>query len=311
MEEEEIWKDCIGFDGYYAVSNLGRVKSLERTIYDKNGKEKRIKERIRKISYNHKNNNEPEITFSVDAIHTRHNIIGLVGMNFVGFKEENQIYQRKNKVRTDVRASNIEITTRTEARILEHKMGVNFAPVCETHTNNRIEYERKNFIFDGLEIISIKCRKCKKTKSVDEYNNHLSTDKYGHNYKYKKHVCKECESDRKGIKHHGKLKHIDSLRKNGTQKCSDCNTIKPFECFSKNSNYHTGYSTVCKNCMNIRNKKYAEKRRSYNDLLTDSVVRHRLRQDGFRNEDITPEIIETKRQLIKLNREIRCQNSKM
>ena len=36
--EEEIWKDIKGYEGLYQVSNLGRVKSLER--YRKNGKNK-------------------------------------------------------------------------------------------------------------------------------------------------------------------------------------------------------------------------------------------------------------------------------
>ena len=30
--EEEIWKDIEGFEGYYQVSNMNRVKSLERTV---------------------------------------------------------------------------------------------------------------------------------------------------------------------------------------------------------------------------------------------------------------------------------------
>ena len=30
MENEEIWKDIDGYDGIYQVSNLGRIKSLER-----------------------------------------------------------------------------------------------------------------------------------------------------------------------------------------------------------------------------------------------------------------------------------------
>lgn len=30
---EEIWKDVLGYEGYYQVSNLGRVKSLEREIW--------------------------------------------------------------------------------------------------------------------------------------------------------------------------------------------------------------------------------------------------------------------------------------
>lgn len=35
--ENEIWKDIPGYEGLYQVSNLGRVKSLSRTIYRKNG----------------------------------------------------------------------------------------------------------------------------------------------------------------------------------------------------------------------------------------------------------------------------------
>lgn len=29
---EEIWKDVVGYEGYYQVSNLGRVKSLDRVV---------------------------------------------------------------------------------------------------------------------------------------------------------------------------------------------------------------------------------------------------------------------------------------
>lgn len=43
--EEEIWKDIPGYEGYYQVSNLGRVKSLSRLIQCKNGKQYVIPER--------------------------------------------------------------------------------------------------------------------------------------------------------------------------------------------------------------------------------------------------------------------------
>lgn len=45
---EEIWKDIEGYEGLYQVSNLGRVKGLERTIIRKNGKPLTIKEQILK-----------------------------------------------------------------------------------------------------------------------------------------------------------------------------------------------------------------------------------------------------------------------
>jgi hypothetical protein len=31
-EIQEIWKDVVGYEGYYQVSNLGNVKSCERVI---------------------------------------------------------------------------------------------------------------------------------------------------------------------------------------------------------------------------------------------------------------------------------------
>lgn len=45
---EEIWKDIKNYEGIYQVSNLGRVKSLERWIKRKDGYKNHIKESIRK-----------------------------------------------------------------------------------------------------------------------------------------------------------------------------------------------------------------------------------------------------------------------
>lgn len=38
MEEKEIWKPVKGYEGLYEVSNLGRVRSIARTIYYSNGR---------------------------------------------------------------------------------------------------------------------------------------------------------------------------------------------------------------------------------------------------------------------------------
>lgn len=43
---DEIWKDVLGFEGYYQVSNLGRVKSLSRFVNRLRGK-KFINEKIK------------------------------------------------------------------------------------------------------------------------------------------------------------------------------------------------------------------------------------------------------------------------
>ena len=40
---EEIWKPAFGLVDMYEVSSLGRVRSLDRFIYEKSGKKKWIK----------------------------------------------------------------------------------------------------------------------------------------------------------------------------------------------------------------------------------------------------------------------------
>lgn len=48
LYEKEIWKDIIGYEGYYQVSNLGRIKSLERRVRTGRG-DRLVKERILKL----------------------------------------------------------------------------------------------------------------------------------------------------------------------------------------------------------------------------------------------------------------------
>ena len=43
---EEVWKPVAGYEGCYEVSNLGRVKSVERLVNGKNGKCHPVKERV-------------------------------------------------------------------------------------------------------------------------------------------------------------------------------------------------------------------------------------------------------------------------
>ena len=42
----EIWKDIENYEGLYQVSNLGRVRSLERDVFNYRGVARHIKEKI-------------------------------------------------------------------------------------------------------------------------------------------------------------------------------------------------------------------------------------------------------------------------
>lgn len=43
---EEIWKDIVGYEGYYQVSTLGRVRSVDKIVKGKNGSTRFVKGQI-------------------------------------------------------------------------------------------------------------------------------------------------------------------------------------------------------------------------------------------------------------------------
>ena len=42
---QEIWKDILGYEGYYQISNKGRIKSLDRYV-ERKGKFIKVKGKI-------------------------------------------------------------------------------------------------------------------------------------------------------------------------------------------------------------------------------------------------------------------------
>ena len=65
MEIKEVWKDIRGYEGLYQVSNLGRVKSIDRKILQFNGysysyriyRGKILKQSVKHYYQNNTNNN--------------------------------------------------------------------------------------------------------------------------------------------------------------------------------------------------------------------------------------------------------------
>ena len=47
----ELWRTICGFEGYYEVSNTGKVRSVDRVIYDKNGKPRTLKGKEMKLTH--------------------------------------------------------------------------------------------------------------------------------------------------------------------------------------------------------------------------------------------------------------------
>ena len=54
LVKSEEWRDIVGYEGLYQVSNLGRIKSLKRVVIRKNGKPHAVPERIRVCTLDNK-----------------------------------------------------------------------------------------------------------------------------------------------------------------------------------------------------------------------------------------------------------------
>ena len=115
-----------------------------------------------------------------------------------------------------------------------------------------------------------------------------------------------------------------------TKKCSTCGEAKPINEFYKEKSHKDGLSSQCKCCINKKQKEYRKnhpkERRKYQKkylnkhkkehkkyvnkykkehmvaLLKDCYIKDKLIQCGWINENITEEIIEEKRNIIKTKR---------
>ena len=99
--EGEEWRDILGYDGIYLVSNLGRIKSCQRKINMgakgvKIQPERIMKQQVSRSNFN--NIKEPskslKVTFCVDNIKKTYHVTTLVGNAFIGQLKDNEVYSK-------------------------------------------------------------------------------------------------------------------------------------------------------------------------------------------------------------------------
>lgn len=104
--ENEIWKDIQGFEGRYQVSNMGRVRSLDRLIINPHPY-------IRKGEMLNPSMNSKKgyLRISLSDGHrnyTHYEVHRLVALHFVTGYKPGLVVNHKNEIKTDNRAENLE-----------------------------------------------------------------------------------------------------------------------------------------------------------------------------------------------------------
>ncbi len=118
---KEKWKDIKGYEGLYQVSNLGRVKSLDRYIVNKNNKQqyyngKILKGNIRKGYL--------KLTLSKDNSQKTVPIHILVAKAFIPNPENKPEVNHIDGEKTNNCVSNLEWATRSENELHAYKNGL-------------------------------------------------------------------------------------------------------------------------------------------------------------------------------------------
>lgn len=108
----EIWKDIKGYEGFYQVSNLGRIKRIEKqiTMYNKNTKyNKVIKEKELKQTKNKKG--YLYVSLCKNGEIKKQRVHRLVAEAFLEKKDGFNEINHRNEKRHDNRAENLEYCT--------------------------------------------------------------------------------------------------------------------------------------------------------------------------------------------------------
>lgn len=119
-EEIEIWKDVAGYEGYYQVSSIGRVKSLDREVSQWNESAKKITTRLQISIYMSPFEDKDgylKVQLTKDGVRNKFFVHRLVALNFIPNPENKPEVNHKEGNKKDNRVELLEWNTTSENQI--------------------------------------------------------------------------------------------------------------------------------------------------------------------------------------------------
>ena len=157
----EQWVDCLGYDGLYMVSDLGRIKSYDKVIYRKDGRCYTQKGRVMKFSYSQERltirlTNE----YSIGKTHLVSNLV-FFSFNPKIERKKKQEISLKDKSHYNVRLSNLELVTCKTSKKICYDNGI------QLHLKSTIALRKR-----GDELVNLKtrvCIKCNEERDIEKF----------------------------------------------------------------------------------------------------------------------------------------------
>lgn len=182
---KEIWKDIEGFEGYYQVSNLGRVRSLDREIIFNNGKSDTAKTKAkgRVLTITKQTQGYSQIGLCKNGTQKSYRLNRLVAKAFIPNPDNKLYVNHIDGNKDNNRADNLEWVTNSENIMHAYKNGLLKhwqKPVLQIDDNGNVvaEYESIKQAADTLGCSKGNiCSSCKGVKGRNKA--------YGYYWRYK------------------------------------------------------------------------------------------------------------------------------
>ena len=155
---DEIWRDVVGYEGVYQVSNFGNVRSLDKNRAYKNTT-RHIKGKILKscncLGYK-------ILTLSKDNIKTNYRVHRIVAEHFINNPDNKPYVNHIDGNKKNNHFSNLEWCTRSENSLHAYKIGLQnptkyWLGKCGAnhHASIKVKCVEDNLLFDSINEASI------------------------------------------------------------------------------------------------------------------------------------------------------------
>jgi hypothetical protein len=123
--EEEIWRDIPGYEGYYKVSNLGRVKGLERKVpHPTCGGKMTVHEEMLSTPISFNGRGYCQVVLSKNGKSKRPSVHRLVAHAFIPNPENKPCINHKDGNKTNNKVENLEWCSYSENSTHAYKQGL-------------------------------------------------------------------------------------------------------------------------------------------------------------------------------------------
>ena len=114
---QEQWKDVNGYEGYYQISSMGRVRSLDREVSQWNESAKKVTTRLQKSIYMSPFEDKDgylKVQLTKEGVRNKFFVHRLVALNFIPNPENKPEVNHKEGNKKDNRAELLEWNTTSE-----------------------------------------------------------------------------------------------------------------------------------------------------------------------------------------------------